>query len=690
MRTTTPLLITLLAAAPARAEAPPDAIDPALLGYIAEAVAEADAKAAAGETIYVAGTSPVDAPSAGVRAVSARALELTPRKNTDDLLRVVPGLYTSQHGSEGKGQQFFLRGFDAVHGADLSIRVGGIPLNELSNVHGQGYADLGFVLPEAVAGITSRKGPFDLAQGWFATAGSIDLELGVASRGKRVGYELGTTNRHRLVAIEAPEGGPTGQFIAADLMRDDGYGETRGAEHGTVIAQTELGVGRLTLRPMIAGYWAKFGEPGVIPLDDIASGHFDRMDAPAGDLGGRSQRLLAGLGARWQRGRDELAASAHLGWRGLALDENFTGFLESDQGDGRRQTHRAVTGGARVAWRRELAPGLRLVTGAELIRDQLRQTEQRVGVMGEVWADERDLEAATSSAGAWAGVALRRGRLTATGGARVDAMAIDATDRLEAMASGAGAVAAVSPRLAVAWRDDRLSLSVAAGRGQRPPEARAFTRRPSREGLEATVYDGGDPAITAADAVEIGAELRGGAVAAGATGFATWIDRESVFDHLSGASALRDGSRRLGVEAFVEARPRPYLALRADVTAVDARFVVTENPVPGAPRLLGTVEARLDRKPFAAGLTGRFLGPRPLSHGATAAASTVLDAAGTWTAGRWTLALQIDNLLAGDWNEGEYHFASHWDLAAPKSELPRVHVSPGRPFGARLGATVQF
>jgi hypothetical protein len=690
MRTTTPLLITLLAAAPARAEAPPDAIDPTLLGFIAEAVAEADAKAEAGETIYVVGASPVDTPSAGVRAVSARALELTPRKNTDDLLRVVPGLYTSQHGSEGKGQQFFLRGFDAVHGADLSIRVGGIPLNELSNVHGQGYTDLGVVLPEAVAGITSRKGPFDLEQGWFATAGSIDLELGVASRGKRVGYELGTTNRHRLVAIEAPEGGPTGQFIAADLMHDDGYGKTRGAEHGTVIAQTELGAGRLTLRPMIAGYWAKFGEPGVIPLDDIASGYFDRMDAPAGDLGGRSQRLLSGLGASWQRGRDEIVASAHLGWRGLALDENFTGFLESDLGDGRRQTHRAITGGARVAWRRELAPGLRLVTGAELIRDQLRQTEQRVGVMGQVWRDERDLEAATSSAGAWAGVALRRGRLTATGGARVDAMAIDATDRLDAMQRGAGAVAAVSPRIAVAWRADRFSLSVAAGRGQRPPEARAFTQRPSREGLDAVVYDGGDAAITAADAVEIGAELRGGAVQAGATGFATWIDRESVFDHLSGVNALRDGSRRIGVEAFVEARPRPYLALRADVTAVDARFVVTENPVPGAPRLLGTVEARLDRKPFAAGLSGRFLGPRPLTHGATAAASTVLDAVGTWTAGPWTLALQIDNLLASDWNEGEYHFASRWDLAAPKSELPRVHVSPGRPFGARLGATVQF
>jgi hypothetical protein len=693
MRTPTTILLTLLAGAPAHADpapAAPEAIDPTLLGYIADAVAEADAKAEAGETIYVEGASPVDTPSAGVRAVSARALELTPRKNADDLLRVVPGLYTSQHGSEGKGQQFFLRGFDAVHGADVSIRVGGIPLNEMSNVHGQGYIDLGFLPPEAVAGITSRKGPFDLEQGWFATAGSIDLELGVAARGRRVGYEVGTTNRHRLVVVDAPEGGPTGQFLAADVMHDDGYGRDRGTDHGTVLGQTELGVGRLRLRPMFAGSWARFGEPGVVPLDDISSGYFDRMDAPAGDLGGRSERLLSGLGASWQRGRDELVASSHLGWRGLRIDENFTGFLESELGDGRRQTHRAVTGGARLAWRRQLAPGLRLLAGAELIRDQIRQGEQRVGAAGEIWREERALEAATSSAGAWAGLAARRGRFVATGGARVDAMAVDATDRLDPMRSGAGVVAAVSPRIAIAWRDDRFALSAAVGRGQRPPEARAFTQRASREGMETTAYDGGEADITTADAVELGAELRGGAVAAGATGFATWIDRESIFDHLSGVSALRDGSRRLGVEAYVEARPRPYLALRADVTAVDARFAVTGNPVPGAPRLLGSVEARLDRKPWAAGLAGRFLGPRPLIHGATAAASTVLDAVGSWTSGRWTLALQIDNLLATDWNEGEYHFASHWDLSAPRSELPRVHVSPGRPFGARLGATVQF
>jgi hypothetical protein len=258
------------------------------------------------------------------------------------------------------------------------------------------------------------------------------------------------------------------------------------------------------------------------------------------------------------------------------------------------------------------------------------------------------------------------------------------------MRSGDGNVAAVSPRIAIAWRGERGAFSIAAGRGQRPPEARAFTERPSRENMETVVYDGGDPEITTASAVEIGGELAWPTLRTGATGFATWIDRESVFDHLSGTSALKDGSRRFGAELFVEARPLPYLAVRGDVTAVDARYVVTGNPVPGAPTLVGSVEARFDRAPWSAGLAGRFLGARPLSHGATAAASTVFDAVAGWQRGRWSLQLQIDNLLGTDGNEGEDHVASHWDPSAPRSELPRVHISPGRPFGSRLGATLQF
>jgi hypothetical protein len=653
-------------------------------------IAEAEARA---ETIVVEDerVTPVDTPSAGVRVVGERALELTPHKNADDLLRVVPGLYMSQHGSEGKGQQFFLRGFDAVHGSDLAIRVGGIPINEMSNVHGQGYADLGFVVPETVGALTARKGPFDLEQGWFATAGSVDLALGTTQRGGRVGYELGSTHRHRLVLVEAPKGGPDAELVAAEVVRDEGFGQGRQTQKASLIGQTELTAGALRLRPLVVGYTSTFGEPGVIALQDIERGTFDRDSAPAGDLVGKSQRMLAGLGATWRQGANEVVATAYLGWRSFRVEQNFTGFLENETyGDARLQTHRALTGGGRVAWRRRVAPWLRVLAGTELLHDQIVQGEDRISTQGEVWRTERSLAATITTLGGWLGAEAKGGSWIAVGGARVDGMYVDARDRLEPMHDGQGTVGALSPRLSIAWRKPTGSISVAFGRGVRPPEARAFTERESRENMEATVYDGGDPAITMANAVELGGERRWDRVSVGLTGFATWIDRESVFDHISGVNALKDGSRRLGIEAFVEVKPMPWLVVRGDVTAVDARYVVTENPVPGAPRLLATGEVRFDKRSWSAGVAGRFLGPRPLIHGATAAASQVLDAVAAYAHRRWTLALQVDNLLGTDWNEGEYHFASRWDLSTPRSELPRVHISPGRPFGVRAGVTLNF
>jgi hypothetical protein len=43
-----------------------------------------------------------------------------------------------------------LRGFDIDHGTDTAISVDGMPVNMVSHAHGQGYADLHFVIPETV------------------------------------------------------------------------------------------------------------------------------------------------------------------------------------------------------------------------------------------------------------------------------------------------------------------------------------------------------------------------------------------------------------------------------------------------------------------------------------------------------------------------------------------------------------
>ena len=77
-------------------------------------------------------------------------MALNPIKNTQELLRFVPGLFIAQHAGGGKAEQIFLRGFDIDHGTDISVNVDGIPVNMVSHAHGQGYADLHFLIPETV------------------------------------------------------------------------------------------------------------------------------------------------------------------------------------------------------------------------------------------------------------------------------------------------------------------------------------------------------------------------------------------------------------------------------------------------------------------------------------------------------------------------------------------------------------
>ncbi len=107
------------------------------------------------------------------RSLSRIDLNTIPLRSAQDLLRMVPGLFIAQHQGGGKAEQIFLRGFDADHGTDVNVSVDGLPVNLASQAHGQGYADLHFVIPETVAGYDFGKGPYYSDKGDFCTAGFV-------------------------------------------------------------------------------------------------------------------------------------------------------------------------------------------------------------------------------------------------------------------------------------------------------------------------------------------------------------------------------------------------------------------------------------------------------------------------------------------------------------------------------------
>ena len=80
------------------------------------------------------------------QAISKIDLAIRDISNSQEVLRLVPGLFIGQHQGGGKAEQIFLRGFDCDHGTDVSLNADNMPVNMVSHAHGQGYADSHFII----------------------------------------------------------------------------------------------------------------------------------------------------------------------------------------------------------------------------------------------------------------------------------------------------------------------------------------------------------------------------------------------------------------------------------------------------------------------------------------------------------------------------------------------------------------
>ena len=100
------------------------------------------------------------ASTASEGVVDDQELQLAPPYRPGQLLETVPGLIVTLHSGEGKANQYLMRGYNLDHGTDLETYVDGMPINQPTHAHGQGYTDLNFMIPELADGITYTKGPY--------------------------------------------------------------------------------------------------------------------------------------------------------------------------------------------------------------------------------------------------------------------------------------------------------------------------------------------------------------------------------------------------------------------------------------------------------------------------------------------------------------------------------------------------
>jgi TonB family protein len=228
-----------------------------------------------GETIEIEGKAArVPPPKRGASdyVLPREQITAAPHRDAGEMLAVAPGVYVGRGEGDAVAHSLFLRGFDAEHGQDIELSVAGVPINQRSHIHGQGYADLGFLIPEVVRSIRVTEGVYDPRQGDFATAGSISFDLGVEKRGLLGRVTGGSFGERRYLVLWAPEGADDDTFAAIALRQTDGFGENRGSRAAQLIAQRELKLGdtRAVIHAAFAG--ARGNTAGVLRVDDIDSG----------------------------------------------------------------------------------------------------------------------------------------------------------------------------------------------------------------------------------------------------------------------------------------------------------------------------------------------------------------------------------------------------------------------------------
>lgn len=639
----------------------------------------------------------VQAAAASEGVVLREQVENRPWLRPAEVLETVPGLIVTQHTGDGKGNQYFLRGFNLDHGTDIAIRALGLPVNVRSHAHGQGYADLNWLIPELVAGVAYRKGPYRAADGDFATAGAVELdyvdrlaqpltELGVGPDGWRRALAAGSW------ALEAGE-----LLLAAEAGAYDGpWSVAQGLRRRNIVARLGRGGPQQGWRLTAVGYRSHWTATDQIPeraLRDARLRRFDSLDPSSGGAT-RLSALMA----------DAYGDNAWGGWRAAAfaaayrldLYSNFTYALDDaargDQFrqlddrrrlgiDARQRWHWQALGGEHAAsaglqWQRDHAADLRLeLTQARVVHAAVRR--------------DRVVQSSTSAfvdqASQW--TPWLRTRL----GLRADRFDFDVRSDTAAN-SGRTEADLISPKASIVVQPaPGWSLHANWGRGFHSNDARgtviAVDPDPRSEGFGEAV-DRVTP-LARARGLELGAAHVTPTLQLSAAVWRLALDSELVYVGDAGATEAGGASVRRGVELAAVWQPSTAWVLDADASATRARFADSG----AGPRC---VEGAL-RRTASAGLTWqsdakasfalrlRHLGPRQLDEACSrlGASSTLVNAHASWQlAPALRFAVEILNVFDRRFDDMEYLYESR--LPGEAEPVLDRHLHPGEGRTLRL------
>src|SRR3569623_1371095 len=287
------------------------------------------------------------AAAASEKTVSGEEVNARPFSRPAEALEVVPGLIVTQHSGEGKANQYFLRGYYLDLGTDLAITVDDMPVNMRSHAHGQGYADLNFLIPELIKSVNIRKGPFIADEGDFSSVGAVHIGLLDTIEKTMALMTVGSFGYNRVLGITSTKAGEGHLLVAGEANTYNGpWDYPDKVRKLNAVARYSQGVTSDGFYLTGMAYSNRWNSADQVPLRAISSGLIGLYGALDPSDGGNSDRFS--LSGRWAKSDENGASkvSFYVIKSSLDLYNNFTFFRDNpNQGDQFHQHDNRVLGG---------------------------------------------------------------------------------------------------------------------------------------------------------------------------------------------------------------------------------------------------------------------------------------------------------------------------------------------------------
>lgn len=628
-----------------------------------------------------------------LNVVSKIDLQTNPVNSSQEILRKVPGLFIGQHAGGGKAEQLFLRGFDIDHGTDIAISVDDMPVNMVSHAHGQGYADLHFVIPETIEKIDFGKGTYYANKGDFATAGYVAFATKDRFDNSKISLEIGQFNTKRIVSvlnlIEKEKN--QNAYLATEYVTTDGaFDSPQNFKRINIFGKyTVLFANKTKLNISASTFSSKWDASGQIPQRLVDANLISRFGSVDDTEGGTTSRSNINI-ALIKSISDNLfiKSNVYFSKYDFELFSNFTFFLNdpinSDQI--KQKENRKIYGfnseinakNPDKNFNYQLGFGFR---EDQTINSELAHTKNRNEVLNQIMLGNIDQ---TNMFG-YINFNIDWGNFRINPALRFDYFNFNYQDKLQTnYKTQSENKFKTAPKLNFIYTiNNNFQLFLKSGIGFHSNDTRVVVNK-STENV-----------LPTATGIDFGTVFK--PIPKLIVNSALWylgLQQEFVYVGDEGVVEPSGRSKRMGIDFGARYQLSKVFFYDLDANYTYARSIdapSNENYIPLAPDFTMTTGLSIAKyKGFSGGIHYRYLKSRPANEDNSIIAKgySVADLNLNYEVKSIVFGISVDNVFNTKWNETQ--FSTRSQLQNESQSTEEIHFTPGTPFFLKAKMTYNF